>query len=203
MRIRDDPSPIRISEVSEQGNGKARLYTKEPSFASQTGAMAALTMPIYTSGVMLYNAGRFLAMPIYILANLAKFSILDIPKEMARSLGRILQAPFYGLALFFASLYAVLDPLNGIKLGAAIEYEWNAHVPMRNEGVWMMGQIAFEEWKWEGEEILKRWDAMGFTLQVAGSPILKFPLKTGKSLQLPGVDGSKVSEDLEIFLPTA
>ncbi len=105
-------------------------------------------MPIYISAVIIYNSLRLLIMPFYILAQIVrernlenglypaerKFSFSDIPKQMALSIGRIIIAPFYGIAMLFASIYSWIDPLNGIKLGSAIEHDWNVQVPMRNSG---------------------------------------------------------------------
>ncbi len=79
-----------------------------------------------------------------------QFTVTDIFKQMGLSLLRAIQAPFYGIAMFFAALYAIIDPMNGIKLGSAIESDWNDRLPMRNSGVWMVAGAAFEDWEWEG-----------------------------------------------------
>jgi hypothetical protein len=113
-----------MSQV-KNGNGRARLYTKETGKATQSAMCALPAIPFYTIGVILYHLGRLVAVPIHILNNLTKYSLIDIPKEMAHSIGRILTAVFYGTALFCAALYAILDPLNGMKLGSAIEDKWN------------------------------------------------------------------------------
>lgn len=184
----------------KNGNGRARLYTKEIGQATQTGLLAALSMPLYTITVMLYHLGRLIAAPVYILCNLHKFSLLDIPKEMLRSLWCILKAPFYGLALFCAALYATLDPLNGIKLGSAIEYEWNDHVPMRDEGIWMMGGKIFKNWKWENGKGSQAMGRNGFYFAGSWLPEAEVVFQDSAIIRVEGVEGASYDLTTQIAI---
>ena len=63
------------------------------------------------------------------------FELLDIPKEFVKSIWRVIKAPFYALAYFFAGVYSLVNPMGGRKLAAAIELDWNEGVSLA-EGYW-------------------------------------------------------------------
>lgn len=175
----DDPDLYHY-DFSSRKDSTIRYYCKTQLQASLTGFGLALLTPIYTCVVVVYNLFRFVLIPFYILVRMVqernkkplypherKFTLMDIPRQMAISLGRMLQAPFYGTALFYAALKAVIDPLNGIKEGAGVEFEWNNRVPRDNQGIWMMACKVLPGWRWEGGGGPERLGNNGF--YVAGS----------------------------------
>jgi hypothetical protein len=160
--VKDDPSSTHM-DFSSIENSRVRLYYKTQWYASLTGFLLALLTPLYTCFVIVYNILRCALIPLYLLVRIGQqrsgitlyphqrpFAFMDIPRQMALSLARALQAPFYGTALFFAALKAIVDPLNGIKEGAGVEYDWNDQVPLREEGIWMAACKILPYWKWEG-----------------------------------------------------
>lgn len=161
--------------------GRARLYTKSPKNATITGGLSLVFTPLYAGVVMVYNLIRSLMIPFYIGWQMHKhpeigFRLSDIPKEMAFSVGRVIQAPFFAIAFMFASFYVLIDPLNGIKLGSAIEYEWNKHVPMRDRGIWLVAREVFREWQWEGGGTPEHLGENGFYFAGSWLPIREFPI---------------------------
>jgi hypothetical protein len=70
--------------------------------------------------------------------NERSFELLDIPKEMLKSIARALQAPFYALAFMIAGLCSLVNPMMGRKLGSEIERDWNDEMSL-SEGFWSVG----------------------------------------------------------------
>lgn len=213
----EDEQHIDISTLDEQGTGIARLYFKQPRDAVLTGVFSAILMPIYVLAVMVYNLFRLIIIPFYIIIqiirenniNIAlypderKFSFGDIPKQMILSIGRIIQAPFYGVAMFFSSLYTLIDPLNAIKLGASIEHCWNGQIPMRNSGVWMICCTAFKDWQWEGGGGPQKLGQNGFYF--AGSWLAHRDIKCNdwQITEIIGVNGAETETEGTIDLSTS
>ncbi len=155
------------STIKKIGAEKAYLYNiKSPGeHYSVSTIVTFLGAPICLVGTIVYNVIRTAIVPFYVLFQYVRdryvgtpvvnpmvsgefskrlyvdersFEILDIPKEMIRSISRILQAPFYALAVFMAGLYSLVNPMGGRKLGATIERDWNDEVSLA-EGYWSVG----------------------------------------------------------------
>ena len=141
------------STLDQNGDGKAFLYyIKDPSDHYFVSAAVTLLSPAYLAGSMGYNTIRAVAIPFYVLAQYARekctgrpvaenerfFKLSDAPKEMIKSIVRVVKAPFYALAFFMAGLYSLVNPMGGRKLGASIERDWNEEVSLP-EGYWSMG----------------------------------------------------------------
>lgn len=133
------------------GKGKERAYIYgvkgvDDHYGIST-QVAMGTVP-YLIGVCVYNLIRVAVIPFYIatcfliekcngpIFENEEFGLTQIPQEMAHSLERAIKAPFYATALFFAALYSFACPVNGRRLGAAIEFDWNEGT-YRSEGRWL------------------------------------------------------------------
>lgn len=121
-----------------------------------SSVVATLALP-HAVASMAYHIVRIVTIPFYILGCMAfqiefegdgRFTFSDIPKQLWFSIQQIVKAPFYGMAHIYAMLYSFLDPLNGRKLGALIEKEWNGDIE-RHEGFWSVrGPQGI--WRFEG-----------------------------------------------------
>ena len=147
-----------------KGAEKVYLYNiEEPGHHySVSFIVTFIGTPVYLVGTVVYNVFRAVIAPFYVLFQYLRercvgtqvsnamapgafskrlfldersFELVDIPKEMIRSIARVLQAPFYALAFFMAGLYSWVNPMGGRKLGAAIERDWNDEVSLA-EGYW-------------------------------------------------------------------
>lgn len=154
---------VDISTLDANGSGKAFFYSyksKMQHYLVSSIITACTTM--HAASSVVYNTIRTIVIPFYIMSCLTIeagrerplfegqrfFKWSDIPKEMAKSVLRAVKAPFYATAEIFAALYSLVDPLNGRKLGAAIELDWNEGVP-RPEGWWSIHGPQ-KDWKLEG-----------------------------------------------------
>ena len=184
------------STIKGEGQEKAYLYRiKEPDEHYYVSTIVTfLGTPVYFVGTIVYNVLRTALIPFYILFQYGRekifgtpigkamaagkgskrlyvhqrsFELLDIPKEMIKSIARALQAPFYALAFMAAGLYSLVNPMAGRKLGAAIERDWNDEVSLA-EGYWSVGG-SMELFSWEGVANLWDWVVMAFSLQGVGS----------------------------------
>ena len=209
----EEKAHIDCSRLDKTGTGIARIHFKTPGVATISGIMSATLLPIYVSIVITYNIARLITIPFYIIFQIIRetknqlplypeqrrFSLIDIPKQMTLSIGRIVQAPFYGLAMFFVSLCTVVDPLNAIKLGGAIEYDWNAQVPMRNSGIWMVGMQVFKEWQWEGGGGPDMLGRNGFYFAGSWLPYRDVRCVEWKIEEISGVDSVEIEPQMEII----
>jgi len=110
----------------KDGNGACFAYNHKPCTMSELIAAesALLGAPLYIPAVAIYN---LLAWP------LAAYKNKTNPiRELAKSLWRVVQSPFYGLAYFIAQLYVFIDPPNGRKVVAGIERDWNRGALVEN-----------------------------------------------------------------------
>jgi len=130
----------------EEGSGKAFVYAyKSIDEHYNVSFVVTIVTPIHLLSSLAYSVARLAVVPLYILGCLCiekvkgsplfsensahsierAFTLWDIPDQMGKTGLRILKAPFYATALIFAALYSFIDPLNGRKLGAGIERDWN------------------------------------------------------------------------------
>ncbi|MCH9625911.1 MAG: hypothetical protein S4CHLAM123_10960 [Chlamydiales bacterium] len=124
----------------ERGDGEAFVYAyKSIDEHYNVSFVVTIVTPIHLLGSLAYSVARLAVVPLYIVGCLCiekvkgsalfsedrAFTLWDIPDQMKKTGLRILKAPFYATALIFASLYSFIDPLNGRKLGAGIERDWN------------------------------------------------------------------------------
>lgn len=172
------------STLDANGNGKCFIYnTKECGehyFISTV--VSILGTPFYLIGTIVYNVLRAAVIPFYILfqitkelisgknpENERKFHILDIPTQVALSIGRVIKAPFYALAYFLAALYSLVNPMGGRKLGSSIERDWNGGVTL-NEGFWSV-QGEQEHFDWEKRKNPDQLGGSSFYLAGCWQPI--------------------------------
>jgi len=106
-------------------------------------AVAAYAIP-YLTIVIAYHVIRLVVVSVYYVCKAIFYAIKQTPDTEKRpkifaewvdatkvSLKGIVRAPFYGIAMFFGSLYMFFDPLNGRKIVGAYEFEWNHKVPLK------------------------------------------------------------------------
>ena len=163
-----DDGMVDMSGLDATQSGWAPVYEQQPMLAHEaiSFAMTLLSLP-YAAAAMAVNALCVVLSPLFILLGTAyekctgkhllsedeKLSITDIPKEIVYGIGRIIKAPFYGVALFFAALYSFIDPINGRKLMTHLELSWNyndneqASTP-KHRGIWLGAPLAgFSLWR--------------------------------------------------------
>lgn len=181
------PCYIDTSSLDQEKSGYAYMYIykkEEENFSISLGVLAGT--PLHMLGAMVYNLIRLPIIPFYILGCMAAkkewdgkaFHFSDIPKEMGKTLFRICQAPFYALAILFATLYSFCDPLNGRKLVSALERDWNDDVS-RAEGFWSV-RGPQKLWRWEGGGSPNGLGKNGFFLPGCWQPIGVVHYEKGK-----------------------
>ncbi len=118
-----------ISTLRDGKNGACFAYEGKPCGLSELIAFeSALFGAVpYTVAVAAYNALRTLASPAVACKN--KSSTVQ---ESGKGLWRLIQSPFYGLAYLIAQLSVFVDPLNGRKIVAAVERDWNQGALVEN-----------------------------------------------------------------------
>lgn len=177
--------------LDENRNGYAFMYIlkDEQGHYIVSATVCAIT-PVHMVAAVAYNAIRIAIIPFYILGCLAyesctgkelekgrPFTINDIPVEMAKSVWRIVKAPFYAVAFIYAALYSLIDPLNGRKLGSYLERDWNEGVT-RSEGYWSVGGPQ-ALWYWEGRGTPSGLGRNGFYLAGCWQPIARVKYDNG------------------------
>lgn len=135
------------------GKGKAYLYRIKDlrDHYQISTAVSIFGSPFYMLGAVVRNLFRTLIVPVYALIQYLReqctgeqlysdqrpFDGLDWLKEVGYSLLRVVQAPFYALAYAFAGFYSFVQPMEGRKLGAYIEEDWNDGVSFA-ESLWTL-----------------------------------------------------------------
>jgi len=155
---------IDTSTLDAEGNGTAFFYgNKNIAEHYYISSFIAATAPAHAATAIVYNIVRLVWIPFYILGSMAReawngeaiypdqrpFEITDIPKQWWFSVKQIVKAPFYATAQLYAALYSYIDPLNGRKLGAAIERDWNNGIE-RSDGFWSVRGPQSSDWRLEG-----------------------------------------------------
>ncbi len=129
----EDVTPIYIDR---SGGPSASFYLyKNPLEHYVVALNIAASGPAHAAASLAYNVLRIFIVPFFLLVK--ERSGRRIPGEMLSSFRRAFRAPFYGMAVTYAALYALVDPLNGRKLIGAIEQNWNEG-RTRSEGVWLV-----------------------------------------------------------------
>lgn len=149
------------------GEGKAYLYriksTGEHYNVSTT--VSIFGSPFYMVGAVVRNLLRTLIVPLYAGIQYLRekctgeqrypdqrpFDGWDWLKEVGYSLLRVVQAPFYALAYAFAGFYSFFQPMEGRKLGAYIEEDWNGGVSFA-EMTWTLPTKAQMQKLYQGVE---------------------------------------------------
>jgi hypothetical protein len=178
------PGFIDTSTLNEEGTGTAFMYAYKDEQNTMSVNLAVFSFSsLHMIGAIAYNAIRLLIIPFFILgcmlvekaSNTAidpddrPYRLSDIPQEMAKSMWRMVKAPFYCVAMMFAALFAFIDPLNGRKLGATVERDWNEGVT-RAEGFWSV-RCAQPLWQFEGGRSPSHLGKNGFYLAGCWQPI--------------------------------
>ncbi len=180
------PGYIDTSTVDGNGDGKAFFYAHKQEMDHYQVCLAVIAFtPVHVVGAIAYNILRLFIMPLYIGGCIIRdlfrdppkndkeaklrFRATDIIHEGKRSLSQMASAIFYGWGIILAALYAFADPLNGRKLGAYLEWEWNQGVT-RAEGYWSVGgpQDLFE---FEGSGVRGRLGRTGFFIAGCWQPM--------------------------------
>jgi hypothetical protein len=114
------------------------------------GCVTVIT-PIKAVGAMAFHALNLVLNPIYRLAKAGygkltgtegyQYTFRDFTHHVAHSLFGIVRAPFYSLAMQYASIYALIDPLNGRKLGSLVEQTWGDGKQL-HESIWLPECLA-------------------------------------------------------------
>ncbi|MCC5831798.1 MAG: hypothetical protein JJU12_02000 [Chlamydiales bacterium] len=158
------PGYIDTSTLNEEGRGEALFYGKKTLFEHYyVSSIVGATTPLHATAAIAYHLVRLVAIPFYILGSMAReafrdepiykdqrrFKLSDIPTQMEFSVKQIVKAPFYATAEFYAALYSFIDPLNGRKLGALIEKDWNNGID-RSDGFWSVNGPQSRDWRPEG-----------------------------------------------------
>ena len=108
------------------GTGVCFAYEDKPKGMGEmiAGITAIHGAPLYIPAVAIYQAVTW---------PLAAYKNGTNPvKELGKSVWRIIQSPFYGLAYFIAQLWVFVDPPNGRKIIAGIERDWNSGALVEN-----------------------------------------------------------------------
>lgn len=157
-----------FSALDTEGNGMLALYPVQG--CGQNEVISIEMIPgaaLQCVGSMVYHVLRIPAIVFYTFFQFARekitdkeiykdnpFKAKDILLQPLYSLAAIVKAPFFATALIMSKIYSCfIDPLNGRKLAAHIEMEWNYNytnesiVPM-NRGVWLFKQVT--HMKFEG-----------------------------------------------------
>lgn len=167
------------SSTLDNGNGWAPVYENQGPIAHTMISLTALVSAVpYTALVIAYNLLRVVLIGPYIFARWAyqkmtdevivsdkeyNFSLGQIPKEVAFSVWRVVQAPFYGIAFAFSAIYCLTaavglgDKRNARKLMAQIEIAWNYNQNEKASATIWRGRAAMWPcetmgygWEWEG-----------------------------------------------------
>ncbi|MCH9626610.1 MAG: hypothetical protein S4CHLAM2_02360 [Chlamydiales bacterium] len=190
------PGYIDSSTLDASGSGQAFFYIqKEVSNEYGVATMMFALTPLHVAAAMSYNVARAVLIPFYLLGCLAteaclgkalfegqrRFEWRDIPGQVEASLERVVKAPFYGMALMYASLYVLVDPLNGRKLGTCIESDWNGGLT-RAEGFWSVGGPQ-ALWRPEGGGGPEKLGQNGFFAAGCWAPLAVVTYANGKVTQ--------------------
>lgn len=182
---------IDTATLNAEGDGHAFMYVlkDEQNHYTVSATVFAMT-PVHMVAAVAYNVIRTAVIPFYILGCLVyesctgneiekdrPFTLTDIPLEMAKSIWRIVKAPFYAVAFMYAALYSLIDPLNGRKLGSYLERDWNEGVT-RAEGYWSLGGPQ-PLWHWEGSGTPSGLGKNGFYLAGCWQPIARVKYDKG------------------------
>ncbi len=190
------PGYVDTSTLDASQSGKAFFYIqKEVSNEYGVAVMMFALTPLHVGAAMSYNVARAVLIPFYILGCLSieaclgralfkeqrRFKWSDISNEIEASLARIVKAPFYGTALMYASLYVLVDPLNGRKLGTQIESDWNEGLT-RSEGFWSVGGPQ-ALWRPEGGGGPEKLGQNGFFAAGCWAPLAVVTYQNGKIVE--------------------
>ncbi len=185
---------VDTSTLDASGSGQALFYGKKIFLEHYyVSLVVAATTPAHAAASIAYHIVRLVAIPFYILGSLAReayrdrpiyeeqrrFELGDISKQMFLSLKQIVKAPFYAAAQFYAALYSFIDPLNGRKLGAAIEKDWNNGVD-RSDGYWSVRGPQSSSWLPEGGGGPDKLGKNGFYAAGCWTPMARVQFENGK-----------------------
>lgn len=192
------PGYIDTSTVKEGQKSRAYVYNVKGVLEHYFIAVAvAVTTPLHAALVIVYNAVRLVVLPIILIVAMIIEKVRGRPFregnpillkhifiQMGFSIKEIFKAPFYALAMTFAALYALIDPLNGRKLGAYIEKDWNNDVDVVQgfAMLWMISCQCMSRVQFEGAKFLKnnkdKKTTMvdGFSPELFRPPALYFPM---------------------------
>lgn len=198
------------STLDKNGSGEASVYLQKGFFEHYfIGVMVTLSMPFYIIGKVVYNILRTAIIPFYIAVCLIyekisgekvfeeykedrPFRLRDIPEQMALSILRVVQAPFYGIAILFATLYSFIDPMNGRKLEQYIERDWNDGVE-KNRSIWLPFYLhnceVQKDYKFEGGGSPSKLGKSAFYIPGCWQPIAKATLQNRKIIKAESSSG--------------
>lgn len=115
-----------LSSLEKEGNGYCFAYQEKGRGEAEVIALESgvLGGPLYPIAITIYQVVGWA---------IASYKNKTNPLiELGKSLWRIVRSPFYALAYFIAQIAVFIDPLNGRKLVANIERDWNEGVLVDN-----------------------------------------------------------------------
>ena len=68
--------------------------------------------------------------------------LLQMPREVWRSIANIIRTPFYALGVIFGCIYGLFDPLNGKKVISLFERSWNHEIFLKDRGCAIIGVVG-------------------------------------------------------------
>lgn len=185
-------------EVHHRGDSKKKKL-RLPSVCNNmehrvTSIFAILVLPFVTLCSIIYNSVRLICVPVYVLGCLLrqgvhkgakrqeepKFELFDVVCETISSLKRIIKAPFYATAMFFALVYSLIYVRSGRILAGIVERNWNENVYISSG---FQQAFAHKYWEWEGGCRPKRLGKNGYYIMGCVQPRYVFSVKNWKIIE--------------------
>lgn len=199
VKYRPSPQQVFVNGYLDTSTGA--LYSSKTCLGTYT--ISLLCVPgtvVHLGAAMLYNALRIIPVALYILGGCVyeawtgkeiypddPFRLIQIPKEVGRSLWNIVRSPFYALGVIFGLVWSLVDPLNGRKVAAGFELAWN-HGVERKRSYWStLGPQ--KEFAFEGGGAPSNLGKHGFYLPGCYQPFGKGKIENGKLTSLTTVSG--------------
>lgn len=151
--IQYQKSIVDFSAPFDQSNAYPAYFDAERNILRLKAVAICMGMPLYLTGVIIFNTLRIFVVAIYQLIQVIKASCnekkqqaLILIIEIGRSLKNIVRAPLYALGILFAAIYTFIDPYNGRKILSYLERRWNHNIEIQNSGIrklCLIGESAF------------------------------------------------------------
>lgn len=160
-----------------------------------SSVFAVLVLPLVSLCSVIYNIIRLICAPIYVLSCLMhqyihkevqetrrepQFELVDVALEMVASLKRIVKAPFYATAMFFALVYSLIYVRSGRIVVGILERNWNENVYISSG---FQQAFAHKHWEWEGGCRPKQLGRNGYYIMGCVQPRYIFSMKNWKILE--------------------
>lgn len=183
-------------------SGTAYIYAQKHCGETHViSLMCIAVMPLYVAGAIAYNVLRILPIVVYIsicliyekssgkqiFAEDRKFKVRDITDQIGKSLWNVIRTPYYALGFFFGLIYSLLSPLNGRKVAAGFEREWN-HGIDRYRSIWSV-QGRQKDFLFEGGGAPSHLGEHAFYLSGCYQPNAIVTYENGKVIKITSISG--------------